>query len=139
MKKGQKQLFKFINKIFENAIILQQLKIDELKIIEKQKSKSGSEQKFASGGVIVGEKDKELVVKPNLSNEGKSLIERMEETLKDATRVKENEEDVNRRFKKPLIFAVDMGYEMEIPKEDCDCNACKIEREILKHANKNDV
>ena len=108
MKKGQKQLYKLINRTFKNAIILQQLRIDELKLVERreiwlqerQGAKVASEQKFPSGGVIgVGF--------------GKS----------------KNEEGVSMR--RHLIA--------KFPKKDCNCNACRIEREILKHANKNDV
>ena len=133
MKKGQKQLFKFINKIFENAIILQQLRIDELKLRQKSKI-SLKEVSFPSGGNI-----SDNLGTSNMETEN-HLIDSLKYRMKDA-RAKENEEGVkvNRHSKKPLIFAIDMGEEMKFPKKDCDCKSCRIEREILKNINKNDV
>lgn len=51
MKKGQKKLFKFINKTFKNAIILQQLRIDEFKLCQELKKRS-EKVSFPSGGEI---------------------------------------------------------------------------------------
>lgn len=120
MKKGQKRMFKFLNKAFKNAIILQQLRIDELKLRkdwEANVPKVTSEQKFPSGGATERRAKADWERKFRSDGYTNGIL------LK-----KEKAESLLKPFKKAMRI-----------EDECDCESCKIESEILKHANKNDV
>ena len=122
MKKGQKKLFKFINKTFKNAIILQQLRIDELKLCQELKKRS-EKVSFPSGGEIKiadfgGSKNEERIFsKEEFKRRELGIVEGLKKTMKETMA----------NAKIPEI------------KDGCNCESCRIEREILKHVNKNDV
>ena len=122
MKKNQKQLFKFINKTFENAIILQQLRIDELKLCQELKKRS-EKVSFPSGGVIVGvdfgesKNEERIFSKEEFERRKLGIVEGLKKTMKETMA----------NAKIPEIA------------DGCNCESCRIEREILKNVNKNDV
>ena len=121
MKKGQKQLLKFINKTFENAIILQQLKIDELKL--RERPKVDVSEIYPSGGVIVGvdfgasKNEERIFSKEEFERRELGIVEGLKKTMKETMAT----------AKIPEIA------------DGCNCESCRIEREILKNVNKNDV
>ena len=117
MKKGQKKLFKFINKTFKNAIILQQLRIDELNFRQELKKRS-EKVPFTSGGEIkiidfgASKNEERIFSKEEFERRELGIIEGLKETMATA--------------KIPEIV------------DGCNCESCRIEREILKNVNKND-
>ena len=121
MKKGQKKLFKFINKTFKNAIILQQLRIDEFKLCQELKKRS-EKVSFPSGGEIKiadfgGSNEERIFSKEEFERRELGIVEGLKKTMKETMA----------NAKIPEI------------KDGCNCESCRIEREILKHVNKNDV
>ena len=122
MKKGQKKLFKFINKTFKNAIILQQLRIDELNFRQELKKRS-EKVPFPSGGVIVGvdfgesKNEERIFSKEEFERRKLGIVEGLKKTMKETMAT----------AKIPEIA------------DGCNCESCRIEREILKNVNKNDV
>ena len=148
MKKGQKRMFKFLNKAFKNAIILKQLRIDELKLVEsrekwlrerqgakvdsafaedfEQRAKDSWEQKFPSGGVMVGVDfgaSKDEGVLPKWVAEGLNKKEEKEEKIVS---------------KKDFVTSQKGTRPTPKIKDGCDCVYCQIERAILKNVPKKD-
>ena len=122
MKKGQKKLFKFINKTFKNAIILQQLRIDELNFRQELKKRS-EKVPFTSGGEIkivdfgASKNEERIFSKEEFERRKLGIVEGLKKTMKETMAT----------AKIPEIA------------DGCNCESCRIEREILKNVNKNDV